>query len=143
MEIIWDKLRSLGIGKNKIEDELRRKEGEAEDVIKDKNKTEKIIEKALKVCEKLSCLPIIGPVFYDLPLACEMISDYVHGRYRDVPVATIITLTGAIIYLLLPTDLIIDSIPVIGQLDDAAVFGLAAKAAHNDLEAYACWKAEQ
>lgn len=143
MDGIWKELKGMGIGRDQVEAGLEGKKGEARETIKDPSKTEKLINAALKICERLSHLPVIGPVFYDLPLACELIVDYVHGRYRDVPVATIITLTAAVIYLVCPLDLIPDIIPVVGQLDDAAVFGLAALAAHNDLTAYAEWKANQ
>ena len=111
--------------------------------MQDEEKTNKLIDKALKLCDKLSRLPIVGTVFQDLPLACYMISDYVHKEYTEVPLASIVMLTAAIVYVVSPIDLIPDVVPIIGQLDDAAVFGLAMNALHNDIMAYAEWRAEQ
>lgn len=142
-EEIMNSLKDRGIDESRIEQALDGEKGKAEDVLKDEDKTEKLIDKALKLCEKLSRLPVIGLVFNDIPLVCMMISDYVHGNYREVPLATIITLTAAIGYCVSPIDLIPDVIPFFGQLDDAAVFGFALAAAHNDIEAYGVWKAEQ
>lgn len=142
-EKIMENLEGYGIGKKQIEQALEGEKGKAKDILKDETKAEKLIEKALKLCDKLSRLPIVGPVFNDIPLVCMMISDYVHGNYREVPLATIITLTAAIGYCVSPLDLIPDVIPFFGQLDDAAVFGFALAAAHNDIEAYGIWKAEQ
>ena len=68
------------------------------------------------------------------------VQDFVKGNYREVPLATILSVAGALCYLVLPADLIPDVIPVIGYLDDATVFSMALGAAHNDLMAYAQWK---
>ena len=46
----------------------------------------------------------------------------------------------ALVYFLTPVDLIPDMVPMIGQLDDAAVILFAVKAAHNDIADYKKWK---
>lgn len=86
---------------------------------------------------------MVGDVFSDVPLMCHMIADYVKGNHKDVPLASIITLTAAIIYLVSPINLIPDVVPVIGQLDDAGVIWLALQAVHNDLMSYSEWKTLQ
>ena len=138
-----DELKKRGIDEEKLKGALGDKMKEAESILEDEEKTNKILDKALKLCDKLSRLPIVGSVFQDIPLACYMISDYVHKKYREIPLASIIMLTGAIMYVVSPLDLIPDTLPVLGWLDDAAVFKLAWEAVHNDLIAYAEWRAEQ
>ena len=76
----------------------------------------------------------------DLCEVFELLRDRVAGVYRETPWATIAALTGALIYVLSPLDLILDFIPGIGFLDDAIVIGLAIRLALPDLEKYRAWK---
>jgi len=46
---------------------------------------------------------------------------------RNTPVHVKAVLVGAIVYFVVPDDLIPDSLPIIGYADDAAVFGMAIK----------------
>ena len=46
----------------------------------------------------------------------------------------------ALVYFLTPVDMIPDTIPGAGHLDDAAVILFAVKAAHNDITDYKKWK---
>ena len=76
----------------------------------------------------------------DLCEIFELLRDRVAGIYIETPWTTIAALTGALIYVLSPFDLILDIIPGIGFLDDAIVIGLAIKLAQPDLEKYRAWK---
>jgi len=77
----------------------------------------------------------------DLCEIFELLRDRVAGVYRETPWTTIAALTGALLYVLSPFDLILDFIPGIGFIDDAIVIGLAIKLAQPDLEKYRAWKA--
>ena len=79
----------------------------------------------------------------DLCEIFELLRDRVAGVYKETPWKTIAALTGALIYVLSPIDLILDFIPFIGFLDDAVVIGLAIKLAQPDLEKYRAWKANR
>ncbi len=137
-----EKAQAYGINDEKADEELNKRKKEAEDILKDTKKTDKLIEKALKLCGKLSNIPYIGVFFEDVPVMCMMISDYVHGNYKEVPVATIITATAAIIYLVSPVDVIPDFIPIVGQIDDIVVIMIALRAMHNDIQDYRIWKCD-
>lgn len=142
-EEIMEKLEEKGIDKGKVKDALESKKKEAEDILYNEEETHKLLNRALKLCDKLSRLPIIGSVFETVPWTCMLISDYVKGNYKEVPLATIISLTAAVVYFVSPIDVIPDVIPFVGQLDDAAVMLFALHAAKNDLEAYEAWRIEQ
>ena len=86
---------------------------------------------------------VLAKYFNDLCEILELLRDRVTGAYRGTPWRTIAALTGALIYVLSPIDLILDFIPVIGFLDDAIVIGLAIKLAQPDLEKYRAWKASR
>ena len=79
----------------------------------------------------------------DLCEIFELLRDRVAGVYKETPWKTIAALTGALIYVVSPIDLILDFIPGIGFLDDAIVIGLAIKLALSDLEKYRAWKANR
>ncbi len=125
------------IPEDKIKEALNGQREEAEKIISDKNKTKEFIDDVIK---KLGNIPIIGPFFEDIPLLCSLTYDYVTGKYREIPLASIITIAAALAYFLSPIDLIPDPIPVIGYVDDAAVIGFAIMAVHNDLQSYKEWK---
>ena len=86
---------------------------------------------------------VLAKYFNDLCEILELLRDRVTGAYKETPWRTIAALTGALIYVLSPIDLILDFIPGIGFLDDALVIGLAIKLAQPDLKKYRAWKASR
>ncbi len=70
----------------------------------------------------------------------SLLKDRATGDYTETPWKTIAALVGALLYVLSPLDLIPDFIPVVGYLDDAAVFGFAIDFAADDLTRYRAWK---
>ncbi len=103
---ILELLHKKGVSKEQVEGALDNERATAKDILRDEEKTQKLIDATMNICEKLSRLPVVGEVFRDVPLVCMMISDYVHGNYREVPLATIITLTAALAYFFSPVNLI-------------------------------------
>ena len=86
---------------------------------------------------------VLAKYFNDLCEIFELLRDRGAGIYRETPWKTIAAITGALIYVLSPIDLILDFIPGIGFLDDAIMIGLAIKLAQPDLEKYRAWKASR
>lgn len=84
---------------------------------------------------------VLAKYLNDLCEVFELLRDRVTGTYKETPWRTIAALTGALIYVLSPIDLLLDFIPGIGFFDDALVIGLAIKLAQPDLEKYREWKA--
>ena len=73
----------------------------------------------------------------------SLIKDYYKGDYRKIPFRTISAGVVGAIYTLNPIDLIPDSIPFIGYIDDALVLKFCLKQAQKDLQKYKVWKQEQ
>lgn len=147
VEDLNEKLSEKGISSEMLNGALDKNKFKAEEMLKNKEKTHRLLNGARDLCaktsKKLANIPYVGGAFEDTAIACDMIADYVDGKYREVPIASIITMLAAIIYLVNPIDIIPDIVPVLGQADDAAVLLLAFRAIDNDIQSYAAWKAEQ
>ena len=122
------------------EKELDDRKEEAEEILANTKKTEKLIKKVRKLCTKLSRIPVIGSVIGEFGIVCDLISDYINGTYREIPVSTILSFIAALTYLISPFDVVPAVVPVLGFCDDAAALKFALDAARNDLYAYANWK---
>ena len=107
-------------------------EAEVVDAVNDEEKGKGLFEK-VKVLQKY---------WDDVCTAYSLLKDYVSGEYRDCPWRVIAALAASLAYVISPLDLIPDLLPVIGFVDDAAVFGVALNLARVDLEKYKLWKAE-
>jgi len=78
--------------------------------------------------------------------ACDvfaLLKDRATGKYTETPWSTIAGLTGALLYVLSPLDLIPDFLPIVGYLDDAAVFAFALNISKDDLARYRAWRVAQ
>jgi uncharacterized membrane protein YkvA (DUF1232 family) len=73
----------------------------------------------------------------------RMVQAYVEGRYKTVPVKSLVSIAAAMLYFIQDNDLIDDSTPFIGYLDDAGVIMLALKMVQGDLDAFLAWEQEQ
>jgi uncharacterized membrane protein YkvA (DUF1232 family) len=73
-------------------------------------------------------------------LVIELIDDFAEGTYREVPWHSMAVAAVAILYSVSPADLIPDALPLVGNVDDLFVLGLALKLLGKDLRAYAVAK---
>lgn len=132
------------INSKEIEGQINLFSKKAESVVSDENKLRSLVNRAKKWLEKGRAIPVIGDVIDDLVTMIDLLSDYVEGTYRKIPLRILISIVATILYVLSPIDLIPDYIPVIGYLDDVAVitFVLGTGAA-AELKKYKKWKEEQ
>jgi len=93
--------------------------------------------------EKLKTVPVAGTVLADVPLMIAMIKAWIKKEYTVVSTKVIISLVGAALYIVNRNDLIPDSWPLIGMIDDLAVLGLALKISEPELKAFVAWRDAQ
>ena len=85
-------------------------------------------------------IPVAGDALSKVPLMVSMIRSYITKEYTAVSPKVIVTLLAAVIYLLKGKDLIPDNIPVVGYVDDLAVFAAAFLIDEPELAAYSQWR---
>ena len=113
---------------------------QAEELLKDGSKVEELLRKAE---ERVKDVPGVGNALSKFPLMLSMIRGYITKEYTAVSPKVIITMLCALIYLISSKDLIPDSKPVIGMVDDVGVLAAAFAAVNPELEAYAKWREEK
>lgn len=127
----------MEIDKDKIKALLDESSAKVENIMKDTAALENILQTAET---KLNEIPNICQYASKLPLMLSMIRSYIAKEYTEVSPKVIVSMVGALVYMLKGKDLISDKIPVIGIVDDLAVLGLALQLNSKELEAYKTWR---
>ena len=122
------------------QEELNKGIAEAEELVKNPSRVDEIL---VQLEEKLKGVPVIGSTLSDLPLMIAMIKAWIKKEYTVVSPKVIALLVAAILYLIKKKDIINDSVPILGHLDDLAVLGLALKLSEKELQAFSEWRAGQ
>lgn len=69
-----------------------------------------------------------------------LIKDYYNKRYSGISNESVSVITGTLLYVLSPVDIIPDIVPVVGLSDDAAIVALCVASVAFDVEQYRIWK---
>ena len=129
MELTITKERALATLKNGFT--------KAEALLKDE---QKINELLLRMEEKFKVIPGIGEKLSHIPVFISLVRSYIKKEYTKVPLGTLIAIISAIIYCVSPADLIPDTIPGVGIVDDAAVVTACLLLVDSDIEEYLAWR---
>ncbi len=134
-----------GVKKEFTDDELNsgldKFQLQAKDILGDEKKFEKFVRKTEKWLSKFRDKPVIGGIIDDLIATLQFLNDYKEGKYRNVPLRIIISTIAAILYIVSPIDFISDWIPVVGLLDDVAVFTfIMGLGLSSELKKYKDWR---
>lgn len=101
---------------------------------------DRVVNRADEIEAKFSKGGPLGRFINDVKLLIAITRDYWKGEYREIPWYSIAAITFALLYVLNPLDLIPDVIPVVGQVDDAAVVAVCLYMVEQDLHDYRDWK---
>jgi uncharacterized membrane protein YkvA (DUF1232 family) len=104
---------------------------------------EKVVVKSEEIQKKFRTGGPLKRFVDDGRLLASIVKDYRSGKYRQVPYATIAAIVFTLIYVLNPLDLVPDFLPIIGQVDDAAVVAGCLLLVEADLRKYGEWKQSQ
>ena len=106
--------------------------------VDDPEKTKLLLKDAMKKANRNK-----GPlkkIWNDLMALFRLVGAWAKGEYKNVPKKVIFLAVSAIIYFLMPFDLIPDFVPVSGYIDDAAVVGYVIKSTGEYLENFRIWE---
>ncbi len=117
--------------------ELGRGFQNAQTLLEDKDKLEELFQ---RLENKLKVIPHIGDKLAVAASMASMVKSYVNKEYRQVPLGTIIAAISALAYIVSPVDLIPDTIPGLGHVDDAAIVVACLKLIESDLNEYIEWR---
>ena len=117
---------------------LSRVTAEAADYIDNPSKLDTLM---IQLEEKLRQVPVIGETVSGLPVVIAMVKSWIKKEYSVSP-KVLATIVGAFIYLVKKKDLISDSTPVIGIVDDLAVLALALKFVEPEIKDYKIWRGD-
>jgi len=110
----------------------------AERLAQDPEKLGRLVDKAKEKANKQS-----GPlekVWDNLILLFRLIQAYIKGSYCEVPWQSMVMIIGAVLYFVLPIDLIPDFLLGVGYIDDAAVIAWTLKSVQSDIERFKEWE---
>jgi uncharacterized membrane protein YkvA (DUF1232 family) len=103
---------------------------------------EKVVDKAEEIKSKFNPKGPLARFFEDGRLLISIVKDYWNGNYRKIPFMAIAAIVFTLLYVLNPWDLIPDFLPLIGQIDDAAVVTICLVLVEQELHTYKAWKVE-
>lgn len=100
----------------------------------------KVVNKSDEIQKKFYARGPLSRFVDDARLLISAVRDYWSGTYRKWPWGTMAAVVFTLIYVFDPFDLVPDVLPIIGEVDDAAVFAGCLLLIEQDLLAYRKWK---
>jgi uncharacterized membrane protein YkvA (DUF1232 family) len=79
----------------------------------------------------------------DLRAMVRLVAAYAKGDYRDISFDTLVLVVGAMIYVVSPLDLIPDTLPGAGYVDDIAIVHSVVQKVRGEIDAFTNWEAAQ
>lgn len=86
--------------------------------------------------------PALGSALHDLRTLIRMLGAWARADYRELPRSSIVLVIAAVLYFVVPFDLIPDFMFGIGLVDDVAVIGWVVRQIRRDLDAFRRWEVQ-
>ncbi len=124
-----------------INEALNRNKNRAEEYLHDPDKSRQLLETAVKKADQHKDTRVPQMDFWaQLKAFFRLLKAYTRREYTVIPWGSIVLITGAIIYFVTPIDLVLDWIPLLGYVDDAAVVVFVIRQIRSDLEKFLVWE---
>lgn len=127
-----------------VEEALNRRKNRAEEYLRDPERSRILLEQAKQKAEKNKGSASNQPELWEnLKTVFRLFKAYIRKEYTRIPWGSIVMITGAILYFVSPIDLMLDWIPLLGFVDDAAVLVFVLRQLRADLEKFHTWEQER
>lgn len=100
-----------------------------------------LLDRALKKAH--SSKERLAEVWDSLLASFRLLRAYATGRYRDIPWTSLLSIVAAVVYFVMPLDMIPDFILALGLIDDAALLGWILSSLKSDIDNYIEWEKTQ
>lgn len=79
----------------------------------------------------------------ELASLIDLLKAYANGSYRDVSSRTLVAVAAAVLYFVVPLDLVPDFILGLGFLDDVTVIGYVINLVRQEVDEFVSWQRSQ
>jgi uncharacterized membrane protein YkvA (DUF1232 family) len=102
-----------------------------------------LLGREAELCARFDKPGPIGHLVSDVHLMVDLVLDDRDGAYREVPWWALSAAAFCLAYVASPVDVLPDVLPIVGRIDDAAVFGACLLLVDQELQRYKRWRYEQ
>lgn len=120
-----------------VAEQIKANSDEAKELLEDEDKMERFLQQLER---KLRKFPKVGKYIASIPVLVSLVRSYVKKEYTDIPLGSMIAIVAGLIYFVSPIDLIPDTIPGVGYLDDAVVIAGILAMVKDDADQYEEWQ---
>jgi uncharacterized membrane protein YkvA (DUF1232 family) len=112
----------------------------AEETIRDPEKIRNIIDTAVHMAGSAGTASPFHELTGKFQALVRLVRAYINKEYRVIPWQSVVLAVAALIYFVNPLDAIPDFIPLIGLLDDTAIFTAVLASINHDLTKFMEWE---
>ena len=106
-------------------------------ILRDKDRLSNVLQKTQAKLVNMDGLKAEMNSFFEKVFTfSRMVKAYISGKYRDIPMRSILMIIAGLIYFITPIDFIPDFIPGIGLIDDVSVILAIFKSLIDDVNRF-------
>ena len=106
--------------------------------VKSPQKLNQLLDRALKKSEGRRGR--LAEVWDSLRACLRLLRAYANGSYREIPWDSLVSIVAAVIYFVMPLDMIPDFILSFGLIDDVALIGWILSTVKSDVDRFIAWE---
>lgn len=119
---------------------FKRLKNRAMEYVRNPDKLTELIHGARRKSESEGRKGILSDIWDSLMALFRLLRAYAKGEYRDIPTSQLVLIVAALLYFVIPIDVIPDFVVGVGLLDDAAVLGWVIMAVRTALDDFLKWE---
>ncbi len=116
---------------------------QAIEFLKDPDKLRDLVQSAGSKAEGVHATDALKEIWGTLMAFVRLLRAYVRGDYRNVPSKSLVLIIAAVLYFVMPIDVIPDFIFGLGYMDDAAVLAWVFSMVRKVVDDFTAWEASR